>query len=76
MAGVSEILYNLYVLFMIVQQREESHRLFRCIWTIFYTNFWRATKVLRSEAWNLDIYSVGALGIRTMKPTLIEFAAR
>ena len=32
--------------------------------------------MLCSEAWNLGIYSVGALGIRKMKLTLIEFAAR
>jgi hypothetical protein len=33
-------------------------------------------RVLRSEAWNSGIYSVGALGIKKMKLTLVEFAAR
>jgi len=73
--GVSEILCNLYALFVIVQQREDSH-FFAAYGRYFDTNIWRATLVLRSEAWNLGINSVGALGIRTMKLTLIEFAAR
>jgi hypothetical protein len=76
MAGVSEILYNFTFYLWMCSKRKNSIPFFAAHGQYFDTNSWRETWALRSEAWNLDIYRVGALGIWEIKLTLIEFDAR